>query len=217
MNTALDSEFDERFGFADEEVSALASYLGHDDCMEVARERYDSYRFGNSDVYNPWSVLNYFRKGCAPDVYWGNTSSNGAHMLLLGLLFGMPGYGDPESNREHDMGRPDIRVQPAASPFSYGERHLVTVELKFAGDATDEELGNLARAGLAQIVERGYDQGCFPPRPRGACAGTSPRAASGSRQRARGWSRDDGPFRPPLRPSSKPINLSGKCHFTDTI
>lgn len=217
MNTALDSEFDERFGFADEEVSALASYLGHDDCMEVARERYDSYRFGNSDVYNPWSVLNYFRKGCAPDVYWGNTSSNGAHMLLLGLLFGMPGYGDPESNREHDMGRPDIRVQPAASPFSYGERHLVTVELKFAAVPQMRSWATLLELGSRGSSSGAMTRGCFPPRPWVACAGASPRAASGSRQRARGWSRDDGPFRPPLHPSSKPINLSGKCHSTDTI
>ena len=98
VSTSLGSDFDERYGFTDAEVAALASYLGHPDCMLEAREWYDGYRFGNVDVYNPWSVLNYFKQGCVPDVYWVNTSSNsvvGAAMAaadddamgrMLGLL-----------------------------------------------------------------------------------------------------------------------------------
>ncbi len=76
VSTPLSVKFDERFGFTDAEVSALASYLGHPDCMEEARHWYDGYRFGGIDVYNPWSVLCYFDQDCVPDVYWGNTSSN---------------------------------------------------------------------------------------------------------------------------------------------
>ena len=76
VNTTLSSEFDERYGFTDAEVAALAAYLGHADCMTEAREWYDGYRFGKTDVYNPWSVLNYFKQDCAPGVYWLNTSSN---------------------------------------------------------------------------------------------------------------------------------------------
>ena len=37
---------------------------------------HDGYRFGNADIYNPWSVLNYFHSGCVADIYWGNTSGN---------------------------------------------------------------------------------------------------------------------------------------------
>ena len=76
VSTALSTEFDERYGFTDAEVAALAEYLGHSGCMDEAREWYDGYRFGKTDVYNPWSVLNYLKQGCTPGVYWLNTSSN---------------------------------------------------------------------------------------------------------------------------------------------
>lgn len=303
VSTALSTEFDERYGFTDAEVEALATYLGHPGCMDEAREWYDGYRFGDTDVYNPWSVLNYLRLGCSADVYWGNTSSNtvvgdmvrranartmgqvysllepggtvaapldlsvvfpdvgvkegalwsmlylagylttedtalpnnirvprrlripnhevselyrtevverfagvaggrdrlaslheaiiagaegacaeeltrilrdsasvfdltsenGVHMLLLGLLFGMPGYADPESNREHGRGRPDIRLEPKAGPFPVGSTPLITIELKFEHGATDEQLARRASDALAQIAERGYDEGPLPP------------------------------------------------------
>ena len=71
VSTPLTVEFDERYGFTDAEVAALAAYLGHGGCMAEAREWYDGYRFGQIDVYNPWSVLNYIDSGCAVDVYWG--------------------------------------------------------------------------------------------------------------------------------------------------
>lgn len=76
VSTPLSQDFDERYGFTDAEVQALAAYLGHPGRMDEAREWYDGYRFGRVDVYNPWSVLNYLRQGCSPDVDWGNTSSN---------------------------------------------------------------------------------------------------------------------------------------------
>lgn len=44
--------------------------------MEDVRHWYDGYRFGNADIYNPWSVPNYFHSGCVADIYWGNTSGN---------------------------------------------------------------------------------------------------------------------------------------------
>lgn len=311
VDTALNVRFDERFGFTDAEVSALAAYLDHADCMPEARRWYDGYRFGEGHVYNPWSVLNYLSSDCSPDVYWGNTSSNevvgnllrhaggevlsnvyrllepggsvlapldlsvvfpdvgvrpgalcsmlylagylttddvrlpnntrilrrlrvpnsevselyrtdivgrfsdvaggedrlaafhhavvvgdentvereltrivrgsasafdltsenGLHMLVLGLLFGMPGYGDPESNREHGEGRPDIRVEPACvelaccEGFTFGDRPargarpLLTVELKFSRGARGERLVALAKAALQQIADRAYDEG----------------------------------------------------------
>ncbi len=76
VSTPLDVRFDERYGFTDAEVAALAAYLGHPGCMPEAREWYDGYRFGNVSVYNPWSVINYLNQGCRPSVYWVNTSSN---------------------------------------------------------------------------------------------------------------------------------------------
>ena len=85
VSTALDGRIDGRFGFTDAEVQALAAYLGHSNCMDEARVWYDGYRFGSADVYNPWSMLNYFKQGCARDVYWGNTSS---HSVIRELVSG---------------------------------------------------------------------------------------------------------------------------------
>lgn len=76
VSTPLTSQFDEYFGFTEKEVSALARYLGREDGLETARTWYDGYRFGSADIYNPWSVLNYFANDCAPGTYWANTSGN---------------------------------------------------------------------------------------------------------------------------------------------
>lgn len=77
VNTSLNVRSDERYGFTDAEVSALADYLGVTASIDEVRYWYDGYRFGSADIYNPWSVLNYFQEGCVSDVYWGNTSGNG--------------------------------------------------------------------------------------------------------------------------------------------
>jgi hypothetical protein len=76
VNTPLDQTADERFGFTQAEVEALASYLGHPESVPVLKEWYDGYRFGGADVYNPWSVLSFFAKGRRALPYWNNTSSN---------------------------------------------------------------------------------------------------------------------------------------------
>lgn len=78
VSTSLSTDFDERYGFTEDEVAALAAYLGKTDHLEEARAWYDGYRFGSVDVYNPWSALNYFKRDCTPGVYWLNTSGNSA-------------------------------------------------------------------------------------------------------------------------------------------
>lgn len=90
------------------------------------------------------------------------TNENGLHMLLLGLLFGMPGYGDPASNREYGDGRPDIRVAPEDMGFSAAKMPLVTIELKYVQDPSKEKLAEAAARALAQIEERAYDEGPLP-------------------------------------------------------
>ena len=76
VSTPLGSQFDERFGFTDAEVAALAEYLGHAGHMDELRAWYDGYRFGGANIYNPWSVLSYFANNCEPGTYWVNTSNN---------------------------------------------------------------------------------------------------------------------------------------------
>ncbi len=76
VSTALSDDSDERFGFTRDEVEALAEYMGYPGCVQEAEEWYDGYHFGSVDVFNPWSILNYFYRDCTAGVYWLNTSSN---------------------------------------------------------------------------------------------------------------------------------------------
>lgn len=76
VNTPLSTTSDERFGFTPAEVDALAVYMGHAEKTAEVRAWYDGYRFGSTDIFNPWSVLSYFEHGCQPMAYWVNTSGN---------------------------------------------------------------------------------------------------------------------------------------------
>jgi len=58
-NSILDEEYDETFGFVDDEVKEMLHYYGQDTHYETVKEWYDGYRFGNADVYCPWDVINY--------------------------------------------------------------------------------------------------------------------------------------------------------------
>ena len=76
VDTALNHEYAEAFGFTQPEVDELLARLGHADKLGELAEWYDGYDFGGEAVYNPWSVLNYLRQGCIAQPYWTNTSSN---------------------------------------------------------------------------------------------------------------------------------------------
>lgn len=79
--TIADVDFDEYFGFTDQEVRDLLTYYGYTDKYESIKEWYDGYCFGDVDVYCPWDVVSYLRslgtnKEAIPLNYWINTSSN---------------------------------------------------------------------------------------------------------------------------------------------
>ncbi len=76
VNNIFSIASDERFGFTEGEVEDLLSYYGHPDKMDEVREWYDGYRFGNVDVYNPFSIMNYIQDGCNPQPYWVNSGGN---------------------------------------------------------------------------------------------------------------------------------------------
>ncbi len=63
----------ERFGFTESEVRELLGYYETSDKFEEVREWYDGYRFGDSDIYNPVSIMNYIRRGFVPSEYWFDT------------------------------------------------------------------------------------------------------------------------------------------------
>lgn len=73
--------FDEYFGFTDAEVREMLQYYGIDDHYDTVKEWYDGYRFGDTEVYCPWDVINYSKDhlsnpSAAPKNYWMNTSGN---------------------------------------------------------------------------------------------------------------------------------------------
>ena len=75
------TEFDETFGFTNEEVQKMLAYYGLESHFEEVKAWYDGYRFGNADVYCPWDVVNYcedHKKNPNAELqnYWMNTSGN---------------------------------------------------------------------------------------------------------------------------------------------
>lgn len=77
----LNKEYAEYFGFTQKEVEELLGYYGLEHKLDEAREWYNGYLFGDMQVYNPWSVINYIRTlqsdlDAFPKPYWSNTSSN---------------------------------------------------------------------------------------------------------------------------------------------
>lgn len=72
--TVKDPEYSQYFGFTEEETKQTLEYYDLSLNDEV-KSMYDGYHFGEHDIYNPWSILNYAsRKVLEP--YWVNTSSN---------------------------------------------------------------------------------------------------------------------------------------------
>lgn len=81
VNSIVDVEHDEQFGFTEAEVRELLSYYGLMEHFSDVKEWYDGYRFGNADIYCPWDVVNYVKKLRAdaeaePEAYWINSSGN---------------------------------------------------------------------------------------------------------------------------------------------
>ena len=73
VNNIFSSKFDEMFGFTNDEVKSICEEHGHPEKYDEAKEWYDGYRFGDTEVYNPWSVLNYVDEGFRPQAYWAGT------------------------------------------------------------------------------------------------------------------------------------------------
>ena len=80
--SVMSPQFDECFGFTDEEVKEMLAYYGLSEHYEQMKQWYDGYLFGNVSVYCPWNVINHCRdlrvdSDAFPEDYWSNTSGNG--------------------------------------------------------------------------------------------------------------------------------------------
>ena len=71
----MDNEFSDSFGLLEDEVKQALEYYELSQNIEEVRKWYNGYKFGNVQVYNPWSILNYLKRK-EINVYWINTSDN---------------------------------------------------------------------------------------------------------------------------------------------
>lgn len=79
--SVLTPGYSDRFGFTEEEVKDMVSYYEIEEKFTELKEWYDGYCFGNTEIYNPWSIINYVKTATIdinafPKAYWSNTSSN---------------------------------------------------------------------------------------------------------------------------------------------
>lgn len=82
INSVLSSRYSEHYGFTVSEVEDMLCFYDMLEKREEVKHWYDGYLFGNTEVYNPWSVVNYVNEAVdnfnsLPRPYWANTSSNG--------------------------------------------------------------------------------------------------------------------------------------------
>lgn len=76
VNSVMDEAYDRYFGFTEKEVKEMLEYYGITEKYGELKKWYNGYIFGNSEIYNPWSVINYISRGCIPQAYWVNTGKN---------------------------------------------------------------------------------------------------------------------------------------------
>ena len=81
--SVLSDAYSDIFGFTQQEVARLMEECGVGDKLQELKKWYDGYRFGQVEIYNPWSVIRYIDEGCKCQPYWMNTSGNSILKDLL--------------------------------------------------------------------------------------------------------------------------------------
>ncbi len=76
INSILDQSYSQYFGFTKDEVKDLLAYYDVSNKYEEVCTWYDGYLFGNTEIFNPWSVINYVSDDCFPKAFWQSTGSN---------------------------------------------------------------------------------------------------------------------------------------------
>ena len=83
VSSVITGGFADACGYTREEVAKLARDLGHEDKLGEIAAWYDGYDFQGREIYNPWSVNNYFSHGCKARKYWVRTSGNSILRTML--------------------------------------------------------------------------------------------------------------------------------------
>ena len=90
VNSIRQGGFEESYGFTQKEATDMLEAYNLSDKFDIVKSWYDGYLFGNTEIYNPWSVTKYVKSqldlpGCLPEPYWSNTSSNSIVKDLIKL------------------------------------------------------------------------------------------------------------------------------------
>ena len=118
----LNKKYSEHFGFTETEVLQLMTYYGVESRFDTMRKWYDGYMFGDTEVYNPWSVIKFLYdlqgdRNAFPHPYWINTSSND-------IIKDMIAYADGETKGQIETllsgGTLDIQVH---EEITYEDMH----------------------------------------------------------------------------------------------
>ncbi len=122
MISILDESFAEYFGFTPEEVQQMLDYYGIRDREEEVKQWYDGYLFGQTEVYNPWSMINYVEDIIShntqyPKPYWSNTSSNSIVRELV------DGADDSVKTEIEQLIAGGTVEKPVHEEITYGEMH----------------------------------------------------------------------------------------------
>lgn len=76
INTILDNKYSQYFGFTSDEVKEMARYYHAEDKYDEICAWYNGYKFGQTEIFNFWSVINYFSNECEPRAFWQSTGNN---------------------------------------------------------------------------------------------------------------------------------------------
>ena len=162
VNSVLDEKYSEYFGFTYDEVKEMALYYGKLEKMEELCSWYDGYRFGNTEIFNPWSVANYFYNKCTPKPYWINTSDNEIiHEIMRSLtpdiaenLFSLIAGKTVRASLNPNVIYPRIK-DGADTIFSF---LLIAGYLKPVGKPTETEFGTFVELALPnKEIQRVYN------------------------------------------------------------
>ncbi len=83
VNNVFSVDSDERFGFTETEVKGILDYYGCSDKFDLAKKWYDGYRFGDAEVYNPYSIMRFVSAKCRESAYWVDS---GKDVLIKDML-----------------------------------------------------------------------------------------------------------------------------------
>lgn len=76
IDSLLDEAYSRYFGFTQDEIKDMLAYYNASEKYHEVCDWYDGYLFGKTEIFNPWSVINYIADDCVPKAFWQSTSSN---------------------------------------------------------------------------------------------------------------------------------------------